>query len=220
MMKPHATLALCAAALLGAAGCQHGADHAAHDSHSGHDKDAAHHAHGDHDKHAAHDSHAGHDKDAAHHAHGDHDKHGDHHGHAASQPHTASQPHDSHAGHGTGHDLKPLMRAMLVHVVGLQDALTAKDAQAARTHAAALAGACKGGEEHAHHNLPAEWGPDFVTVDRALHQGAEKLSQALQHDDLAKATGMYVGVVAQCQACHAQAPVAQAVRLGRLLQAP
>lgn len=166
MTQPILTISLCAAALLLGAGCQHGADHAAHDGHGKHES------------------------------------------------------HDTHAAHGAGHDLKPLMRTMLVHVVALQDALTGKDVAAAGTHATALAEACKGGDEHAHHNLPAEWGPDFVTVDRALHQGAEKMSQALKQGDLAQAQGLYVGVVGQCQACHAQAPAAQAVRLGRVLESP
>lgn len=157
---------------------------------------------------AAHDTHATHDAHSAHVAHD---------AHAASQPQDA---HAAHAGHGNGHDLKPLMRQMLVHVVALQDALTTSHAADAATHATALAEACQGGEEHAHHDLPKEWGPEFVNIDRALHQGAEKMQHVLHEGDLAQATAMYAGVLAQCQACHAQAPIAAGVRLGRLLDAP
>ncbi len=173
----------------------------------GHHQDAG---HGAKAGHGSHGGHAGHGKKAGH---GDHAGHG---GHAASQP----SGHGGHGGHGEGHSLKPLMGRMLVHMVALQDALATKDVEQATLHATELAEACKGGEEHAHQDLPAAWGPDFVSIDRALHTGAEEMQNVLQSGDLAKASGMYAGLAAQCVGCHSQAPVASKVRLGRIVLAP
>lgn len=165
----------------------------------------------------------------SHHKDAGHDEHASHGEHAASQPsdghgaHAASQPsgaHAGHASHGEGHSLKPLMRRMLVHMVALQDSLATKDVEQASLHATELAEACKGGEEHAHQDLPAAWGPDFASIDRALHSGAEEMQHVLHGGDIAKASGMYAGLAAQCVGCHAQAPVASKVRLGRIVLAP
>jgi len=144
------------------------------------------------------------------------------HEHAASAPAHAAHP--EHAAHGHEHgadaDLKPLMRTMIVHVAGLQTALQAEDLEAARAHATELAEACEGGDEHAHHDLPEAWGPSFVALDKAMHGEAKALRDEVAAGDLAAARLAYPKVAAACQACHAQAPAAAKVGLGRLLEPP
>lgn len=118
------------------------------------------------------------------------------------------------AAHGAhGHDLKPVMHAMLVSMTAAQSALDRGDAAAARAPAAALASACDGA---GHASEPALHGDRFADIDRELHARAAELSSVADAGKTDAAKAKYNATVAACVACHQQAPQAKHVDLGRL----
>lgn len=145
--------------------------------------------------------------------HGEHAEHGEH-----VEPHHGADAHApaGHHAHTTPEALVPLMQKLLVDTVQLQGAIEANDLPRAASHADAIAGACDDDPAGAHEDLPADLGPAFREHDRALHQRASDLAEALRGGDRARALGLQRDLVDACQSCHQQAPAAQAVDLWAL----
>lgn len=127
---------------------------------------------------------------------------------------------ESHGDHEAGHHdhvspeaLQPLMRQMLAHSVQLQGALSEDDSDRAAEHADAIAGACEDGGEESHGALPERLGPSFVEHDRALHEGATRLGEALRAGRREEAVALNQELISSCQSCHGQASAASDVDL-------
>ncbi len=139
-------------------------------------------------------------------------------GHSTTAQHAAHHAQEDHAAHkhDAAESLKPLMHRLLVSLAALQGALQNKDQNLAAQQAQTIAGACGGHSQHVGIGL----GPHFSHFDQQLHQGAEDLAGTIKAGDLALASQKYQQLAGTCVACHAQAPKARKVLLGRLIEAP